>query len=519
MAKNKLSIYLIKKDKNINEIFDPEKNVQELRRYSDNKIVYFVQSWVHEPEWMMDFFKFSESSLKQANSKVVLIDKIQIDNEERIFAVVFGGGKSLFANDVLEDQFGLKIVLNTVEKNNMRKIGKISIGSNHKHSQEQMPKATDISEFGFDINRDLITQVTAKSNTDYFGKVNITGGNIFSVSSETDINNIDEFLIKCYRKYKEERYKENFIWIDNIKEIKSSEEKARLDEKLIEEINNRTENVWLSIPEVIEWENVVGFKYNRSDEEIYDDIDLECFLNSVRFELENVKQLSSKKLIVVDVDEGEIDGWPIYKCLIAEIVDGENTYCLNNGKWYRINNSFVEKINNDYDQIPLLEMDFIDYDPTGKGKYTENEYNDELIEFLPNAILMHRVGEIPFGGGPGNKIEVCDILTEDKCLIHVKKNGGSSHLSHLFNQATVSAEALLDIKFRNKVNEKLIEKGWEQIPGDFKSYEYTVVLAIINKNYNERPQIPFFSKVSIQYTVKMLRNMNYNVALKNIRRI
>ena len=40
--------------------------------------------------------------------------------------------------------------------------------------------------------------------------------------------NIEDFLIYCYTKYKEEKYKENFEWIDNIKEVKSKIEKDKI---------------------------------------------------------------------------------------------------------------------------------------------------------------------------------------------------------------------------------------------------------------------------------------------------
>lgn len=39
-------------------------------------------------------------------------------------------------------------------------------------------------------------------------------------------------------------------------------------------------------------------------------------------------------------------------------------------------------------------------------------------------------------------IEICDILTQNRCLIHVKRDLGSSDLSHLFAQGYVSAELL-----------------------------------------------------------------------------
>jgi uncharacterized protein (TIGR04141 family) len=58
-------------------------------------------------------------------------------------------------------------------------------------------------------------------------------------------------------------------------------------------------------------------------------------------------------------------------------------------------------------------------------------------------------------GIPQNEIEVCDVLTQDKYLIHVKKGHGSSVLSHLFNQGFVSGTMLLQQQFRKETNKKM----------------------------------------------------------------
>lgn len=519
MAKNKLSIYLTKEGIKFDDVFSKEKRVIILKEYSKDKIMYYVPSVAHEPSWVYSFFKIENSSLLQANSKVVLLVRKTINEKELIFAVVFGSGKSLFAEDVLEEQFGLKIVLNSVGMNDVRKIGKISIGTNQKHSQEQMPKTANINEFGFDVNRDLITNVTAKCVSGYFDKVNITGGDIFSINADVDVDNIEDFLEKIYTKYLENGYKDNFEWLDNIKELKSKKEKEELDRLLINAINNEEfERIWLAVPEVIEWEEISGFKYNLSQDEIYDDIDFSSFFECYKSKLEDAQQLRRKKVFMIDTNGEENSSWNIYKCIVAEIQKDDKTYCLNNGRWYVINNDFVTQINQEYEEIPLCETEFIDYVDNGEEKYSEDEYNKQLVESLENSMLMHCVGEISFGGGSGNKIEVCDVLTINNELIHVKKNGSSSTLSHLFNQAAVSAEALLDKKFRDKVNQKLNENKLKELPSEFITSNYTVVLAIINRYEDERPRIPFFSKVSIRFAAKLIKNMGYNVRVKNIRK-
>ena len=380
-----------------------------------------------------------------------------------------------------------------------------------------MPKATNINEFGFDLERDLIKSVTGKCNDKMFEKVNLIGGDIFSILVERDINNIEEFLIYCYKKYKEEKYKENFEWIDNIKEVKSKKEKEQLDNLLIQYINEkRFECIWMSIPEVINWEDISGFCYTN-DDKAYDDIIIEKVIEALKNDLSDIEQLKRKKVIMKDIEGKEIEKWSAYKCIIAEIKFNEKSYCLNNGKWYCINKDFSDKIEREYNNIEISNLNFIDYNSDMKD---EDDYNEKLSNSLQNAYLIHKIGEIPFGGGKGNKIELCDIMTQDNQLIHIKKNGGSSYLSHLFNQAAVSAELLLDANFRSKVNIKMNEfKFNKEFSADFKPNNYTIIIGIINSYNDERPKIPFFSKVSLRYTINYMKNIGYNVQLKNINKV
>lgn len=517
MAKNKLSIYLIKEGilENSN-IFKNE--LTELREFNENKIAYYVRSNSHQPTWLNNFFDITDATLFQANAKVVLLVKRTYGENTRIFALTFGYAKPLFKEGVLEEQFGLKIVLNTVDANELRKISKLNIGGNQKQSQEQIPKTGKISDFGFNVYSDLMRNVTALTKDEFFEKAIITGGDIFSITADKNIHNIEEFLDYCYEKYNETTYKNNFEWIDNIKAVKSKELIENLDNYVIEKIKtNAFENIWMAVPEVISWEQIKGFKCTGL-REIFDDIKIENIIEAI----DNLDELTMDKFknktirAISAENDTELFSWSAQKCLIAEIEYDSKSYCLNNGKWYQVNNDFEAVVKREYDGLTISELNLPEYFANGADVYTENEYNENLATSI-NAALIHKVGEISYGGGAGNKIEVCDILTNNKELLHIKKAGSSSVLSHLFNQATVSAEALLDNEFRQKYNQKLTEKGMaDYIDNDFKPSNYTIVLGIISKYNEARPRIPFFSKVAIRYTVKTLLNLGYRIEIKNI---
>ena len=272
----------------------------------------------------------------------------------------------------------------------------------------------------------------------------------------------------------------------------------------------------MSVPEIILWEGIKGFKY-LNDDEIEDDISIEKFIESFRNDLYDISQIKRRKIYMYDINDEVTNSWGAYKCINAEIEINENMYCLNNGKWYCINKDFSEKIEKEYQAMHLSNIQFIDYNESMK---TEDDYNEQLSNNLESSYLIHKIGEIPFGGGTGNKIEVCDVMTANNELIHIKKNGGSAQLSHLFNQATVSAELLLDKAFRKSVNNKMKQCKFDRVlPDNYKSSDYAIVIGIINKYHEERPKIPFFSKVALRYTIKRITNFGYKVEIKNIKKI
>ncbi len=513
--KNKLSIYLVKSEyANTEDIFDKPKSIREFQKYPDGSVAYFVPSNVHEPSWLSDFFhKTGNNELFQANSRVVLLKKLTIGEESRIFALTFGYARFLFKEDVLEEQFGLRIILNSIQQNQIRRIAKSSVGSNQKQSDEQLPKSSDISEFGFDINRDLMRNVSGKSDDDMFEKSMLTGGDIFSLTVERDIENIDEFLAFCYQRYKENTYKEKFAWIDNIKYVKDKATISLLNQQLIEEIKKQNyDKVWMAVPEVVVWEDIKDFKI-AGTEEPDGDIYIDKVVNSLRSNLVDVGQLQRKKIYARSSSDDDRNAyeWTAYKCIIAEIALDEKQYCLNNGKWYRIDSTFVSTINQQYSSIELCEDDFATYTNNAK----EDDYNSDLRDFLSGSHLLHTY-KISIGGGQGNNIEPCDLLWNNK-LIHVKKNGGSSVLSHLFNQALVAGQAWLDASFRSQLRQKMLAAGEPDcIREPFSSSEYEIVIAIINKFKDKRPKIPFFSKVAICFATTNMKNLGYDVKLKNI---
>jgi uncharacterized protein (TIGR04141 family) len=89
---------------------------------------------------------------------------------------------------------------------------------------------------------------------------------------------------------------------------------------------------------------------------------------------------------------------------------------------------------------------------------TEDAYDGALAAALTPALLMDE--KLVRARSQTTPIEVCDVLTASRQLIHVKRHLSSRELSHLFSQGFVSANLLQsDTTFRQATHEKVKELG------------------------------------------------------------
>lgn len=277
----------------------------------------------------------------------------------------------------------------------------------------------------------------------------------------------------------------------------------------------------MAIPEIIDWADVSGFSYKENIRNISlkDDINLPDFIYSLSEENRNnlsLDILNRKKIFCFNVQSEQIKyKWSAFNCLYCEIenITDEKTYLLNNGKWYEVENDFSRQVDTDYLMLRDQELSFT---LPSYNHNDENDYNKKIAE-NNNQVCCMDCNNISFGGGY-SKIEFCDLLTNDKKIIHVKKYGASSVLSHLFSQGIVSGELFMaDKDFRKKVNDKLPESHKiDEIEDRPIASDYEVIFAIISSHEGSL-NIPFFSKVNLRSAKRRLEAFGYKVSLQKIK--
>ena len=527
---NKLSIYLIKeqysainiKSMSIKESIFKNHEKLKVEEIGDVGHFYYGESHVNEPSWVKKFFGSSfENNLEGDHLKIFTASSksfflVKIDN--RLFALTFGYGHMLLKHGIWEDRFGLKVALSVINPDNLRSIDKKNMSIVPKLTKEQMTKDGTLLDFGVDVEQDLIQGITGKTKIDAYGKT-VTGKDALSVSVKVDISNIRELLKDCYKRYKDEDYKKQYSWIDNVSEIKNPRTIENMDNKLLENIKNRDfDKTWMAVPEILKWEDVDIFKFKQ--ESFGDDINLPKYLSFLTDE--QIEKLSLETIKKHDVncisakDGNSIHQWKIYNCLYCEINIKDQVYILSNGKWYEIENNFAKKVSASFESFRKKSTTVTLPDHI-QGDH-ENIYNKKVGK-IKGICNMDR--KLIYHGGANQKIEFCDLLTKDKKIIHVKHYGASNVLSHLFFQGLVSGQLLLsDEEFREKLNKKLDKPEYVQykLPNVSErpdASEYEIIFAIISKSKKDLT-IPFFSKVNIKNVRERLESYGYEVSLLKI---
>ena len=269
------------------------------------------------------------------------------------------------------------------------------------------------------------------------------------------------------------------------------------------------------------FEDNIMFSYKENSEIKLNDLDLINYMREKKPRQEYTYQkLKNDKVYVFSESSAHpIDKWSIYNCIITEIESDECHYVLTLGRWYLIDKEYISSVNSFIERIDNYDKEFIAFDECLHG--SENDYNQSVSDNNPNILCMDRVNVHVDNG----KFELCDLLTDDKHLIHVKPWKSSSTLSHLFSQGRISAETIINFPKEIPQINKLILKQDRSFPTLFDEdnlspRDYTVVYAIIykeSKRIHER--IPFFSKLNLVHSVKMLRAMQFNVKKMQIEKI
>ena len=510
-----LTIYLLKNS--VRAERDAIESPDDVRAFpipiGDRRTTLFVKpSRVAHPAWI-GFFEghvdLTDVLLRSASSAAVLV--LQVANHW--FAVTYGYGRHLLAQGSWESNFGLKVTLNSIDDSSIRSIELQSFDTIARHTREAASRAGSIEQFGINVEEDLLRAVVGKPEDRALGQ-RMAGMDSLTVSTSVPLAELPDHLKRYVHQWRKTKYRRRYPWVDHIAEIRDSRQARDLDEEFVGGLTGQQlGHAWLAVPEPVDWSQVGGFRFSRSQRaETHDDIHLQSFLKTLRDPMSlSPKTLRQKSVYCLDPDGRHARyRWSVYNCVYAELRHENDVFLLTGGRWYRVARRFVEQIDQAVAQLTATKYALPPY-----RHQSENDYNREVAHGNAAVALMDRKN-IRYGGG-ASQIEFCDLFIEDRTLLHVKRYGGSSVLSHLFSQGVISATLLLqDQEFRKAVRKELGPAHRDGVPEtrpDVNRYE--VGFAIVSRSVGDLV-LPFFSKVNLRNAARTLKGLGYSVTLTKI---
>lgn len=452
----------------------------------------------------------------KSNSAVLLIEV-----DDRVVAYTFGYGRFMLNQNYFLPDFGIKTALNTLRHDSLKSVDIFTVDRSAVQKRTQAVRSSSVDVFGIDVSKDILRAVTGNPKEDIPFQ-SISGGDyVYSFGAYIEFDDLIETSQSLISYYTQETYKDQFSWVDNIRRLKNDSKRSELDEILRCAIDAKdATNLAITAPEVVSWDNIAGFSFTRSKSTIYPTLIIEDYLNSLSNDSISLSTLKNHKLFIYDSDSNEMQH-SLYKSLYFEIVDDSKTFILFSGDWFEIDNDFVVELDQALAQIPISTLEFPtvhNWTDEGKekieseGDYNERTSNLKSYHLLDKKLIKSRTTT--------SAIELCDLMTNDKQLIHVKhKKGGSSGLSHLFAQGYVAAEVTIsDKEFRKKARTKLrsIHPSLDSlIPLDgIRSSDYEVVYLVLgDDNLTVKTALPFFSKINLVKAFENLTQKGFKVTI------
>lgn len=444
---------------------------------------------------------------------------LRVDGD--IFAFTFGYGRYLIEQSLFVQDFGLRAALNTLDEKSLRSVDLHTLEDQPVQKKSQAARDSELGVFGIDILRDVLRAVTGVPKRGV-GLKQIAGGDaMFSFSMTMEAADFPALARRIKGYYDNEDYKTSFSWVDNVRRVKDDTSINLLNRQLVQAISARNPEIVITLPEIGAWDTILGFSFTRNKDSIHPVIRSLDYIDTIPdLQQLTVEGLKRDRLFVHNVD-GYIIEHSVYRCIYFEIIDGDKTKIIFDGKWYEIDAAFIGRIAETLDLVRISTLPFPAvevWDEDGKSRIeSEGDYNIRAAA-THGYFLMDK--ELVKSDRATSPIELCDLFTADKQLVHVKhRKGGSAGLSHLFAQGNVAAEIMLgDRMFRRKartVLRRVDPDAGDLVPLDnLRSADYEIVFLILGEESRTLKQnLPFFSKVNLSKAFENLTQRGFRVSI------
>jgi uncharacterized protein (TIGR04141 family) len=539
-----LSIRLMREGRSVDDALREEHELTEVE--AEGGRLFIGQAPAVPPSWVRFIGEFATGGrppLVNQSCAAVLFVPVTDDGPpavHRTMAIAFGTGHHALDPDAFERGFGLRVVLNSVARSNLRSMDIATLDATTFLKRVQASRDADLQGFGIDIDRDLLRLAAGSPKDPTFAR-SLAGKDALTLHTRTSATDVMEKCTRALKLYRGDDYKRDFGFIDFVMPVKDRGLLEQLDDLTFAELKTMvaggTSDLHIALPDILDPEEGLEIGYYRlglksGAKALHSQLAIEEYVAELKAghidEIPDMAALraSHEVRVIVDGEGDKKRKRKIYDCFVFEVELSGTVYVLFGGEWFAVDKAFYESVEAEFVELVSATPFVADTAQSNERAFIKELDGDKHLLNLDQVKLSPT-------GMPGANLEPCDFLSTSRQFIHLKDGHGSEPISHLWNQGVVSAEAFVrDAKFRKdfravvkKREKKSKKQGFEKLLPDGRSKptpsDYTVVYGIMRSPYKKSGAlgIPFFSKISLRAIVERIRLMGFNVEVHLVEKL
>lgn len=450
----------------------------------------------------------------------------------RWLAWTFGSAAHSIDRRRTDARFGLLVTLNTLAEAitegrtgagrtpQLRTINYRTTGPFFQQTGTRAAKDIPVSAFRFDQQSDLVSG--AGGHTGDQAVPVVFGGRSLSFTTEVaDLPELADLAELLVARAQERRYRESYGWVDNITLVSEPDRVAALRGSLATLLVESPvpRNVDALLPDDYPEYNERAIEYVAFPRERV------MTASRVNLTIDRIGQLAQRcdsavdvldlPLRFLDADRSEIVSATVIECVCSELVLDASVFIAYEGDFFEVEPRFVAGVDAEIREIEMSGLAL----PAYRGG-SEPQYFEDVQQEAADRLLVVDRGLLRLGTERGG-IEAADLLAPEGAIIHVKRKGKSSVLSHLFFQAGNSADVLRrSLDARSQLQELIANSDGpaelrDAVGEAFKDPTGSEVTFAVLGDWRDRDAtaLPLFTKISLVQAVRRIRLLGYRPTL------
>ncbi len=380
-----------------------------------------------------------------------------------------------------------------------------------------------VDGFRIDTASDLIAEIGGRADPTAFA-ASILGGR--SLRFRRDLESLADLVqlsIELLELSTGSSYQAMFSWVDNIRVVEDDSIISQLQQQLVDDLRSNPipARVDAILPDdMLEADDERAIRFVVYPRERRASVDRTTLTAEMLGELVAASSRAvtssavlNRELRFLDDSRQVIGRARLIDCICADMEFGSEQFLAYDGDFYQVDRSFVQRIDNELSQLEHSTLDFPPYSGGTEPDYADYVGTDRADQFVVlDRTLIRIEGE--------SGIEASDLVARSGALIHLKRKGKSSKLSHLFLQVANSCELLrrssvarsalselINSKARSQALAEQIREAHESmLPGE----GLEVVFAFLGE-WRKRTvtSLPLFSRISLVQESRKVANLGY----------